>query len=316
MHTVQGERLPARRNEPQRATQGFVSTLTYVWNHPSLTAIEIAWRWTFGIPALYFVVRAGGRVLDGVPWRATGVESISANQLLTSPMQASASMVALATLILPGLEHVALWLAPVLLVLWTVLSTIGRTVLLRRLDPSLHSRPATLFVLQLLRLVPIVLLSGAWWFGLQALAAYTIVDPILQGGEPQMMIYVGGVIGLSLGLFVLAAGVGWVFTAAPVLAMRDNLSPFASLLATLRLRNVRGSLFEINMVLSIVKIMLLVLALAFSAFPLPFANVMTEGYILTWSAIITIWYFAASDLFHVARLRAYVTLLRNSSVAK
>ncbi len=316
MHTVQGERLPARRNEPQRATQGFVSTLTYVWNRPSLTAIEIAWRWTFGIPALYFVVRAGGRMLDAVPWRATGVESISANQLLTSPMQASASMVALATLLLPGLEHVAFWLAPILLVLWTVLSTVGRTVLLRRLDPTLHSRPATLFVLQLLRLVPIVLLSGAWWFGLQALAAITIVDPILQGGEPQMMLYVGGVIVLSLGLFVLAAGVGWVFTAAPVLAMRDNLSPLASLVATSRLRNIRGSLFEINMVLSIVKIMLLVLALAFSAFPLPFANVMTEGYILTWSAIITVWYFAASDLFHVARLRAYVTLLRNSSVAK
>ncbi len=84
----------------------------------------------------------------------------------------------------------------------------------------------------------------------------------------------------------------------------------------LRLQNVRASLFEINMVLAVVKIMLLVLALAFSAFPLPFANVITEGYIVFWSAVITVWYLAASDLFHVARLRAYCTLIENAFVVK
>ena len=311
MQTVAAHRL-SRKREPQRATQGFVSTLTHVWSHPSLTLIEIAWRWLFGVPALYLCGRAAQRILDAVPWRSTGVETLSANELLTDPLAASSKLVAFAGLVLPGLLHALAWLAPVLFVGWVLISTAGRTILLRRLQPALRARPGTLLLLQTLRLLPIVVLSLAWWFGLQSLAQHTIVDPILQGGEPRTMLYVAGVIVLSLGIFVLAAGVGWVFTAAPVLAMRDGLGAIGSLLATARLSGVRAALFEINMVLAIVKIMLLVLAVAFSAFPLPFANVMTQGYILLWSAIITVWYLAASDLFHVARLSAYVTLLGNS----
>ncbi len=286
-----------------------MSVLTYVWSHPSLTAIEIAWRWAFGIPAIHLLVRTGSSVLDAVPWTTTGIGSISANQLLTDPMQSATAMVAFAAMVGPGVWRAMQWLGPLLLVWWIVLSTVGRTFLLRRLDTRLHPRPGTLLLLQVLRLVPILALGAAWWFGLQGLATFAIVNPILQGGEPQMMVYVAGVIVLSLGLFVAAAGVGWVFTAAPVLAMRDGQRPWQALVATARLRHLRGSLFEINMVLAVVKIMLLVLALAFSAFPLPFANVMTEGYILFWSALITVWYFAASDMFHVARLRAYCTLL-------
>ena len=40
----------------QRATQGFVENLSWVRARPSLTAIEVAWRWAFGIPALLLIV--------------------------------------------------------------------------------------------------------------------------------------------------------------------------------------------------------------------------------------------------------------------
>lgn len=306
----------SRASEPQRATQGFVSVLSYVWNRPSLTAIEIAWRWAFGIPAIHYSLQAGQAILDAVPWRFTGIEGLSVNEMLTDPMAASIKLSAFITLVLPGLEHTLLRLGPLLLLWWILLSTLGRTVLLRRLEPGMRPRIPTLLLLQILRLLPILAVAAAWWFGQRAIGAVAIVNPILRGGEPLTMLYVGLTIVLSLSLFVLAAGIGWVFTAAPVLSMRDNLGAFASLAATARLRDLRSSLFEINMVLAIVKIMLLVLAVAFSAFPLPFANVMTEGYIVLWSAIIAVWYVAASDLFHVARLRAYVTLLRPSAGAK
>lgn len=261
-------------------------------------------------------MRAGQSVLDAVPWHATGIDNLSVNQLLTDPMRASMTLSDFFSLVLPGAGHTLVWLAPLLLVWWVLCSTLGRAALLRRLEPTMRSRPVTLIALQALRLLPIVAIALAWWFGQRGLGAIAIVDPILRGGEPLTMLYVGGTIVLSLSLFVLAAGIGWVFTAAPVLSMRDNLGPIAGLIATAKLRNIRGSLFEINMVLAIVKIMLLVLAVAFSAFPLPFANVMTEGYIAIWSGIIAVWYFAASDLFHVARLRAYVTLLQDSRGAK
>ena len=35
-----------------RGTQSFVHTLSECWRRPSLTALEVVWRWAFGIPAL------------------------------------------------------------------------------------------------------------------------------------------------------------------------------------------------------------------------------------------------------------------------
>lgn len=285
-----------------------MGTLTWTSRRPMLTAIEILWRWLFGIPATWLVYREGLRVLAAVPWRSTGIESVTVNQMLTDPLRASITLANFAGMILPGVAHVAIWLGPLLLCGWIASSAVGRTVLLKRMNPKLHSMPLTLLTLQAIRLVPLLAIGTAWWAGLQILARSTVLDPIANGAEPQMMVYVGGVIVLSLGLFVVAAVIGWVFSAAPILAMRDGIGPLASLREVLRMQHVRGSLVEINMVLSVVKIMLLVLALAFSAFPLPFANVMTEGYLLFWSIAVAVWYFAASDFFHVTRLAGYLHL--------
>ena len=301
---------------PQRATQGFVGTVTWAWRRPSLTLIEIAWRWLFGAPALWLCYREGSRLLDAVPWRTTGVGNISVNQLLIDPMTASVTLDAFASMILPGLLHVAVWLAPLLLASWVIMSTLGRTLLLRRMDGLLRGRPATLLMLQLVRLLPLLLFAAAWWFGLQGLARHEVLQPIESGGEPSMMGYVGGAIVLSLTLFVLAAAVSWIFSIAPILAMRDNSGVLASLREAMQLRHVRGSLMEINLVLSVVKIMLLVLAMAFSAFPLPFASVMTDGLILLWTAIVSVWYFVSSDFFHVARLTGYLHLLQRRELTQ
>ncbi len=61
----------------------------------------------------------------------------------------------------------------------------------------------------------------------------------------------------------------WVISVAPLLAMRRGLGAVASLQAALRLGAVKTKLVEINLVMGIVKIALLVLAMVFSASPLP-----------------------------------------------
>ncbi len=309
---------PQRPGNTHRATQGFVSTLTWTWRRPSLTLIEIAWRWAFGIPAAWLLYRALSGVLQTIPWQSTGVLAVTVNQLLTDPLRASASLAAFSGMVLPGLLHAAVWLAPVLLVLWVALSSVGRALLLLRMDremnAGLQGRFGVLLVLQAVRLLPLLLITLIWWFGLQALAQQTILAPIEAGGEPQMMVYVGGVIVLSLGLFLLAGGIGWVFTAAPLLALRNGTGVIASLADTVRLRSLRAAMLEINLVLSVVKIMLLVLAMAFSAFPLPFVTVITEQYVLFWSFLVAVWYFASSDFFHVTRLTAYLHLLQGNEL--
>ncbi|GAA3761121.1 hypothetical protein [Terriglobus aquaticus] len=299
---------------PQRATQGFVANVTWAWRHPLVVLMEIGWRWLFGAPLLWMCWTAFQKALDQVPWQVTGVQRVSANQLLTDPMGAAAAIGAFVQMIVPVLERTALWAVPVFALVWVLLSSAGRTLVLRRLDPAMRGRWFVLCGLQAMRLVLSLVVAWVWWLLVQWMARVSIADPIARGGEPQMMLYTGGAIVITLGLFVLTGAMSWVFAAAPIVAMRENTGVFASLSRAARAQGARGGMVEINLVLSVVKIMLIVLSLAFSAFPLPFTTIVTEEYVLMWSGLVGLWYFAASDFFHVTRLHAFSELLRRHEV--
>ena len=66
----------------------------------------------------------------------------------------------------------------------------------------------------------------------------------------------------------------------------------------------------LNLVLGIVKIALIVLAMVFSAIPLPFASVMTGTPLYLWWVLVSILYLVASDFFQVAQLAAFVEFWR------
>jgi hypothetical protein len=118
------------------------------------------------------------------------------------------------------------------------------------------------------------------------------------------------VIVATLGLFTLWAVVSWALSVAPLLAMLLGLGAGESLLAAFRLGPLKSKLVEINLVMGIVKIALIVLAMVFSATPLPFENVTTPEFLMGWWAGVTVLYFLASDFFHVARQVAYLQLWR------
>ena len=88
--------------------------------------------------------------------------------------------------------------------------------------------------------------------------------------------YSAWVICLSLGIFVLWAFLSWIFSIAPLLAMLEGKGVFASLGRTLQLGKLKGKLVEVNLVLGIVRLALIVLAIVFSAIPLPFEAEMTR----------------------------------------
>jgi hypothetical protein len=111
-------------------------------------------------------------------------------------------------------------------------------------------------------------------------------------------------------MFTAWGFVSWPLQFAPLIAMREGTGVFASLRAAARLGGLKGKLVEINLVLAIVKIALLVLALTFSATPLPFEAVATQGFLLWWWAGVALLYVLWSDFFHVARLVGYLELWR------
>jgi hypothetical protein len=71
-------------------------------------------------------------------------------------------------------------------------------------------------------------------------------------------------------------------------------------------------LVEVNLVLGIVKLALIVLAMVFSAIPLPFEAQMSGKALYIWWGAVGVWYLATSDFFQVARLAAFVEFWQRS----
>jgi len=294
-----------------RGTQSFVHTLSWCWKRPSLTALEIAWRWAYGIPAGAVVWWEAARI-----WSAATVDTAALGRMtFLDPLGAAKTLAQMASLILPMAIGVAEWLGPALLIAWVVMSSLGRTVVLRRIsslrtDARMQARPGTLMALQTLRVAALGASFAAWIWCLWADVRFAVDGPIAAGHEPNLVLYCAIAIAATLGMFVLWAAVSWVFSVAPLLAMLRGLGAGASLKAALRLGALKGKLVEINLVMGIVKIALVVLAMVFSACPLPFESVATPGFMMHWYVAVGVWYLVASDFFHVVRLVAYVELWR------
>jgi hypothetical protein len=118
---------------------------------------------------------------------------------------------------------------------------------------------------------------------------------------------------LSLGIFVLWALLSWIFSIAPLLAILERRSIPAALARSARLGPLTGKLVEINLVMGIVKIALIVLAMVFSATPLPFESVVNGPALCAWWGLVTLLYLIASDFFQVARIAAFVELYEATS---
>jgi hypothetical protein len=67
---------------------------------------------------------------------------------------------------------------------------------------------------------------------------------------------------------------------------------------------------EVNLVLGIVRLALIVLAMVFSAIPLPFEADMSGTALYVWWAFVTLLYLIANDFFQVARLAAFIEFWR------
>ncbi len=294
-------------------------TLGRVWRRPSLTGIEVLWRWVVGIPALWLVYANGRKILAAYTDGTLDVTRLGLdNKLLNDPvgvasadpLGATSQIAHVIHLLSPDLLHLAKWLGPLVLVAWLVASSVGRTIVLRRVDARLHAKPATLLALQTIRMAALLGSFWAWWACLQWASRVAVSEPIAAGGEPELVLYFALAIVSTLGMFVLWGVVSWGLTVAPLLAMLRNLGVGASLRAAWQLGPLKGKLVEINLVMGIVKIALLVLAMVFSASPLPFETVATQGFLVAWWGVVTVLYFVASDYFHVARLVAYLELWR------
>jgi hypothetical protein len=278
-----------------------VHICAFCWKRPTLLGWELLWRWGFGIPAAAILYHQADRIASGVSLDQGNLSNLS----LSDPLGAGQQLTVAAAALAPSLVRAALWLGPLLAVAWAVASGLGRSAVLQRLDQALRPAPLTLILLQLLRMAALVVVCVGWYRAISWAA-----DATLTNAAPNLVAWSAWVICLTLGIFVLWALLSWIFSVAPLLAMLEGTGVLRSLARSLHLGALTPKLVEVNLVLGIVRLALIVLALVFSAIPLPFEADMTGVALYAWWALVTLLYLVASDFFQVARLAAFVQFWR------
>ena len=284
-----------------RGAQSFVRIFEACWVRPSLAGLEVLWRWAFGIPVLLVLWHEAGIVLAQAP----GVVPLVQNFTVLDPTRAANDIAAVVDLLRPPVWQIARWLVPVLMVGWAIASGLGRTVVLRRYDRTLHPKAGTLIALQFVRVLSLLVTVFVWWTVLQWIAGATVA-----GAEPNLVVYFAGAIAWSLSVFTAWALGSHLLSAAAILAAIEGRSFAGSLRGAFDLGRVRPKLLEINLVLGVVKLAIIVISIAFSSMPLPFISLMPGNSMTYWYALCVVFYLVASDFFQVVRLVAFIEIWR------
>ena len=307
---------PARLHRQKlRATQSLVSYMAFVWGHPSLVFIEIAWRWLFGVPFLMVCWAQAQLILAQFPPSSVGLDRLEfQNPWLTSEILAEAI-----GRYEPAVGNVLKWLLPIGAIGWAIASGLGRTFVLARMNAFAPFSPRSIGS-QLRKAPAYMVLQGLWmsalmgclWLWFQSVG-WASATYITVGAQPDLVGYLCWLIFLSLGVYVIWALLSWTLAIAPVLLFLEDRvrSPWAALRRSFSLgKPLSGKLMEVCLVLAIVKIMLIVLDMVFSAAPLPFADQFGPDALHVLYVIVFIVFLLANDYFYVVRLRSFVELWR------
>jgi hypothetical protein len=274
----------------------------WVFARPSLTAIEVAWRWLFGVPLLLLCRIELQKILVAMPPESAGLTTLDPQNPWIAAVQLSSAW----ALYQPHVLLILRWLLPLAALAWVIVSGLGRSLILKRLESSPTSsprfRPIAMIALQAVWLAFFALTCWGWLRSIQWVEA----THITLNAEPELIGFSVWVIFLSLGFFTAWALLSWAFSIAPLVMLLENRSALSALGQSLRLgRPMTAKLVEINMVMGIVNLALLVLAMVLSAAPLPFSDQLgSEALHAVW-ATATVFYFVASDYFQVVRLKGF-----------
>lgn len=286
-----------------RGTQTLVDQMGWVLKRPQLIAVEIGWRWAFGVPFLFVCWRQARELLRAIPLAETGFSNVDTQ----NPWVAAVQMVGVWAHYKPAVVALLAWLVPLAALAWIAISACGRALLLPMLERGLRVRPFAWMILQLVWSGLFGLTVWAWFRSIQWAAA----SHITPTGDPDLIGYSIWAIFLSLGFFSLWALINWPVSIAPLLMVLEDRTPWDALGQSFRLgKTFTGKLMEINLVMGIVKLMLVVLAMVFSAAPIPFSDQLGSQALHRIMLGATIFYLVANDYFQVVRLKSFIEFWR------
>lgn len=289
--------------QPVRGTQSIVGRMGWVFVRPSLTALEVAWRWLVGAPILAVCWIQLEKILAELPPETTGLNTLD----ITNPWVSALKLAVAWDMYRPRVMSVLRWLVPTGAIAWIIVSGIGRNLVLKRMEPRLRFRPLAMIALQTAWVAVFALTGWAWW----ASIGWAAANHIGSGAEPDLVGYTTWAIFFTLGFFTLWALISWVVAIAPMLLLLEDCSTGAALKRSFRLgKPFTSKLVEVNLVMGIVKLALIVLAMVFSSVLIPFADQIGADTLYIEWLIVSVLYFIASDYFHAVRLKGFIEFWR------
>jgi hypothetical protein len=298
-NAVEARAIADRRAAQVRGTQTLVDQMGWMLRHPALVAVEVGWRWLFGVPFLLVCRARLQHVLSVLSLEDSGLRNIDVQNPWIAAAQLSRAFVKYEPLI----AHEVKWLAPIVALVWIVVSGLGRSLAFYRMEARLRLRPFSMMVLQAIWLA----LFGGVCVGLFLSVGWAEATHFQASAEPDLTGFAIWLIFLSLAFFTVWALLGWIVSVAPVLMLFEERGPLSALAEGLRLgKTFTSELVEIGMVMGIVNLALLILAMVLSAAPLPFSDQLGgDALHMVWAAA-AVFYLIAHDYFQLVRLKCFV----------
>jgi len=290
--------ITGSRAEQVRGTQTLVSQMGWMLRHPAIVAVEVGWRWLVGIPFLFLCWNRLQYILRILTPEQSGLSDID----VQNPWIAASQLSRVWWQYQPLIAHELNWILPLAAVAWIIISSVGRNLVLKLAQSGLRFQPGSMVLLQTAWLALFGVICWGWFRSI----AWVAGTHFISGSEPDLIGFAIWLIFLSLGFFTAWALVGWIVSVAPVLMLLENRSALSALAETMRLgKPFTSELFEIGMVMGIVNLALIVVAMVFSAAPLPFSDQLGSGALHVVWAGATVFYLVAHDYFQVVRLKCF-----------
>jgi len=271
----------------------------WMLRHPAVVALEVGWRWLFGIPFLLVCWMRLQYVLTVLTPEEAGLTNLNSQ----NPWAAVGQLSRAWWQYQPLIAHELRTLAPVAAIAWVLISAFGRNVALKVAEPGIRFRPAAMVMLQTAWLIVFGGICVGWFRSIGWVAA----THLRGANEPDLIGFAIWLIFLSLGFFTLWALLGWIVSVAPVLMLLEECSAPSALRLAFRLeRPFTSELFEIGMVMGIVNLALIVVAMVLSAAPLPFSDELGGNALHVVWAGATIFYLIAHDYFQIVRMKCFI----------
>ena len=295
--------ITGSRAEQIRGTQTLVDQMGWIFQRPAIVAIEVGWRWLFGIPFLLVCWSRFQHIFTVLTPQDSGLSNIDPS----NPWLAAGAFSRAVAQYVPLVAHELRWLAPVAVLVWIVISALGRNLALKSMDRSMRFRPFSMMALQTAWLAMFGGICWAWYLSL----SWAATTHFPRGGEPDLIGFAIWLIFLSLGFFTVWALLGWIVSVAPVLMLMEKRSVLSALQETRKLgKPFTSELFEIGMVMGIVNLALIVVAMVLSAAPLPFSDQLGASALhVVWTGALVV-YLVAHDYFQVVRLKCFMQFWR------